>query len=364
MRIAFVLRHITDKGSSKYAVEVIRRMLKKGHEIHVFANKWDDIEGVHFHKIPVFTGNFLIQEISLILLSTIIVNLQRHKFDAVYSQPGRFFSPDVAGVHICATGGGSRPKGVLNGILYIIEKFNLGRAKKIIAVSNSIKNELARNYSIPEEKITVIHNGVDLSRFSRDKSARLEIRKKFGAGKNEVLLLFVGNPFGRKGLEYAIRALPIAKDSKLLVIGRDNIEPYLKLAERLKAEKRILYLKFAEDISDYFSAADIFVFPTLYEPFGLVITEAMASGLPVIVSKCAGAAELIDDGKEGLLLDNPRNEKEIAEKINRLIKDKKLRNKIVRQARNVAERNSWDEASKKWLRVFEEMRTEKQKQKM
>ncbi len=360
MRIAFVLRHITDKGSSKYAVEVIKYMLKKGHEIHVFANKWDDIKGVRFHKIPVFTKNFLIQEFSLIFLSTLIVNMQRYRFDAVYSQPGRFFSPDVAGVHICATGGGNKPKGILNRMLYEIEKINLKRAKRIIAVSNAIKNELVKNYCIPKEKIAAIHNGVNLKEFSlQNKNIRLEIRKRYKIKENEILLLFVGNPFSRKGLKYLIRALHILKrkNARLMIIGHDDdITPYMKLAEKLGIREKITYIEFVERVSDYFSAADIFVFPTLYEPFGLVITEAMASGLPVVVSRCAGAAELIEDGKSGLLLDNPKNPEEIAEKINMLIKDKRLRNRLYIQARNAAERHGWERAAERWLKVFEEIK--------
>lgn len=360
MRVAFVLRHITEKGSSKYAVEVIKYMQKNGHDVHVFANKWDKMNSVHFHKIPVFSRNFFIREFLMMALSTIIVNLQRYKFNVVYSQPGRFFSPDIAGVHMCATGGiGNKPKNIEYRIWYEIEKFNLKKAKRIIAVSDSIKNELMKNYSVPEEKITVIHNGVNLSEFSlgNKKNIRLEIRKKYNIGKNEILLLFVGNPFSRKGLEYLLRALPFVKNVKLLIIGRyDDITPYLKLSDSLGVRERVLYMDFVDKISDFFASSDIFVFPTLYEPFGLVVIEAMASGLPVVVSKCAGAAELIEDGNGGILLDNPKNPEEIAEKVNMLIKNKRLRSKISKQARKVVEEYAWDKVAEKWLEVFEEIK--------
>ncbi len=363
MKIAFVLRYITEKGSSKYAVEVIRRMLKKGHEVHVFANKWDNIEGVRFHKIPVLPFSFYAQELSFMLLSTLIVNFQRRRFDSVYSQPGRFFSPDIAGVHICATGGAGKPRVLANKVLYEMEKFNLNRAKKIIAISNAIKKELMENYRVPEEKIAVIYNGVNTEKFSLKnmEHARDKTRKGFGIKKGEALLLFVGNPFSRKGLEYAIRALPQIEKAKLLVIGRhDNIAPYLELAEKLGVKEKIIYKEFVEKIQECFAASDAFLFPTLYEPFGLVITEAMASGLPVITSKAAGAAELIKDGKSGLLLDNPKDPGEIAEKANMLIKDKSLANKIKKEARCIAEEYDWDKAAEKWIDVFEELKNKKE----
>ncbi len=359
MKVAFVLRHLTEKGSSKYAVEVIKYFLKEGHEVHVFANKWDKIENVRFHKIPILSWNFLIQEFCFTLFSTILVGLQKHKFDIVYSQPGRFFSPDVAGVHICATAGkiGSKPTDAANRILYKIEKFNVKRAKKIVAVSDAIKNELMKNYNVPEKKIKTIYNGVNLLQFSlkNRKNIKYEIRRKYKMRTNEKIMLFVGNPFSRKGLKFLIESLPFIKNAKLIIIGRDNINPYLELAEKLKVRDKIIYIEFVDKISEYFAAADIFVFPTLYEPFGLVILEAMASGLPVITSRTAGAAELIEDGKEGLLLDDPASPKEIAEKVNYLI-DNNLINRIGRNARKKTEKYTWERTAKEWLRVFEEIK--------
>jgi glycosyltransferase involved in cell wall biosynthesis len=82
----------------------------------------------------------------------------------------------------------------------------------------------------------------------------------------------------------------------------------------------------------------------------------MASGLPVVVSKCAGAAELIEDGNGGILLDNPKSPEEIAEKVNMLIKNKRLRSKISKQARKVVEEYAWDKVAEKWLEVFEEIK--------
>jgi UDP-glucose:(heptosyl)LPS alpha-1,3-glucosyltransferase len=82
----------------------------------------------------------------------------------------------------------------------------------------------------------------------------------------------------------------------------------------------------------------------------------MASGLPVVVSKNAGAAELIEDGKDGILLKNPKNSEEIAEKINYLIRNANLRKKIARNARKKAEKYPWSLTAEKMLKVFEEVR--------
>ena len=113
----------------------------------------------------------------------------------------------------------------------------------------------------------------------------------------------------------------------------DNPEQYEALANKLNISDKVIFIGFVPETKDYYAASDIFVFPTLYEPFGLVITEAMASDAPVITSKLADAAELMNDGHGGLLLDNPTDPSNIVEKINLLTEDEKLRKQIGKNAR-------------------------------
>jgi UDP-glucose:(heptosyl)LPS alpha-1,3-glucosyltransferase len=148
------------------------------------------------------------------------------------------------------------------------------------------------------------------------------------------------------------------KNVKLVVIGisipSDPIEKYKKQAVDLGVGDRFIFAGKRSDVYKYFAAADIFVLPSVYEPFGLVVLEAMASGLPVVVSKVAGAAELIEDGKDGLLLENPKNPKEIAEKINYLLEENELK-RIGRNARKKAEKYPWKKTAEEMLKVFEEV---------
>jgi UDP-glucose:(heptosyl)LPS alpha-1,3-glucosyltransferase len=362
MKIAMILRHYSRYGSSKYALETTKYFVKKGHEVHVFANKWSNkVKGVYFHKIPIFTSNFFLQELSFLLIATL--TLKKYKFDITYSQPGRYFSPKVAGVHIChkAWAMQQKPRNFIewlaNKLLVLIETYNLRKAKKIIAVSNSIKKELIKYYHVSPEKIHVAYDGVNLKEFSPKNKIyfRKKLRKKYKVSSNEFLLLFIGVPFKRKGLEYVIRSLPYIPQTKLFVIGKESPTFYKELAFKLGVDNRITFLKFVEKISQYFAAADIFVLPTLYEPFGLVVLEAMASGLPVVVSETAGAAELIEDGKDGLLVENPKNPEEIAEKINYLLENDSLRKRIGRNARKKAEKYPWSRTAEEMLKVFEEV---------
>lgn len=362
MKIAVVLRCFTRKGSCRYAVEVFTHFVRKGHEVHIYSNSWDkslEETGMTFHKIPAIKGNFFLQEVSFMLLATAMLKLK--KYDLVYSQPGRFFSPDIAGVHICATKGiiGCVPSGLSEKLLYMIEKHNLKKCRKVIAVSNRIKSELMANYAVLEGKISVIHNGINLKEFfPAGKGVKSEIREKFNIPSDAFVLLFVGNPFSRKGLEHVIRAMPLiaAKHPFLFIVGNDDITPYEGMIKELQLEGHIKHIRSIGSISEAYWAADVFVFPTLYEPFGLVISEAMASGLPVVTSGDAGAAEIMEDGKDGLLLDDPRDPKHIADKVNLLVNNIRLGDDISKSALDKVRQYSWDIVAQKWLDVFLESR--------
>jgi len=171
----------------------------------------------------------------------------------------------------------------------------------------------------------------------------------------------VGNPFDRKGLEYVIRALPKVKNKKtnLLVIGRKDVSDmpfYQKLSEELNIAKKIKFIGLTPEVDKYLASSDMFLFPTLYEPFGLVILEAMSSGIPVITSKAAGAAELIENMKDGIILKNTKDYNEIAQKINYLLEDKERMKEMGKRARMRAEKYSWNAAAEKMLKVFEKVK--------
>ena len=109
------------------------------------------------------------------------------------------------------------------------------------------------------------------------------------------------------------------------------------------------------DVGKIYAACDIFVLPTFYEPFGLVILESMACGLPAVTSKLAGAAELIDDGKDGIHLKDPKNFQVLAEELNYLMLNDSVRKKMGKNAREKAEKHTWERTAKIMLNAFEEV---------
>ena len=147
--------------------------------------------------------------------------------------------------------------------------------------------------------IDVVHNGIPLERFRFDPELRTKTRKEFGLGADDIALLFAGSGWERKGLRFAIRAIAACEDSKLrlLVAGRGNAAKYASTFARFLGE--------LPDLRPAYAAADIFILPTIYDPFSNACLEAMASGLPVITTRANGFSEAMEDRIHGSVVDEP-----------------------------------------------------------
>ncbi len=257
--------------------------------------------------------------------------------------------------------------GIADRVRLHLERENFGgrQYRRIIACSQRVKRELGQYYGVPEGDVTVIPNGVDLGSFQPEKcrALRKETRERLGILENEFLLLFAGNEFARKGLQTVLEALKGIAGSgiRLLVVGGGRARPYRQLATDLRISGQVTFAGRVDDMVPYYGAADLFVFPTRYEPFGMVITEAMASGLPVLVSVAAGAAEdLIRDGQDGLLIQDPRDSAEVASKIRMVIENWQLRTTLASFGRLRVLQLGWDQYGDQLLDVYEEVLARKQ----
>jgi UDP-glucose:(heptosyl)LPS alpha-1,3-glucosyltransferase len=219
-----------------------------------------------------------------------------------------------------------------------------------------MKREFVRHYGDAAGSIIVIPNGVDLKMFNPANRllCRDRIRQKHGISRSELVLLFAGGDWERKGMPYIIEALSLLlrPDIKLLVVGSGDTKFYGQLAELKQVRERIIFISHRSNLWEYYAASDVFVFPTIYEPFGLVIVEAMASGLPVITSRVAGAADVIIDGVNGLLLRNPSDVNDLAVKIELLLSNAELRKTMGERAREAAEKLSWGRVAQKTIDVY------------
>ena len=372
MRILLVSRGFNKHGGiSRYVAELAEKFVRE-HEIHLLTTKYDyKVANLIVHKKPMIEKPFWLQIASNAYYNTKYAKKLKEKFDidVVNSNGAESWKCDVVTMHSCHKAWNKyyrswdplrNVRGVidpLNIVVLAVERRVLEKgSKKIIAVSEGVKREILENYNVPEEKIAVVPSGVDLEEFKPNQKKREEIRKRYNINDNEIVLMFSGYEFKRKGLEYIIKALPKInnKNIKLLVVGGDDAKRYKLLASRLGVLGKIIFVgTVKKGINSYYAASDIFLFPTAYEAFSLATLEAVASGLPILATKVNGTEELIKDGYNGFFIN--RDPTDIAEKVNVLVEDENLRKQMSRNARRTAEKYSWDEVAKKTMEVYEEV---------
>jgi UDP-glucose:(heptosyl)LPS alpha-1,3-glucosyltransferase len=344
-------------GVSRCMAELAERAGRAGHDVAVFTHEALDRDGVAARFVPVsmIERPFWLQVPSFSLAAR--RRLAAERFDLVHAQGPQALGADVYTAHSCHGAFLERRRreaGIRGSLSRVYPPHEVARrwerrcfrsGRVVIAVSKAVARELRDAVGIREERIRVIYNGVDTRAFAPPAS-RAEARAQLGAdapGAPEgAVLLFVGYEFRRKGLAQAIRALPGADGADLWVVGGDDPGPYRELANSLGIGDRVHFAGHQPNVSAWLAAADALVFPTTYEPFGLVILEALACGTPVITSRLAGAAELIEHGREGFLLDDPGDPEELTAALRRFLDVRDRWPEIGRAARAVAERNDWD----------------------
>jgi len=338
MKIALIRKYYTDfGGAERYTAALAEHLLAAGHEVHVFANEWkvrkEDTATIRtvFHRVPMLKGLSVLEALSFALNCRRM--LKRERFDIIQSFERTIYQDVYRAGDGCHREWLIQRKKIdplyktitnrfnpLHMVLLWIEReiFREGNYKMIIAISKRGKEEIVKHYGVPRKQIKVVYNAIDRRRFDFEDrmKTREEVRKKIGIPGDAPLLIFVGSGFKRKGLPATIRALTKLNSKILLmVIGRDRIGPYLSLAKKQNVEKRVFFVGPVVDVERYYCASDLFVFPTVYEPFGNVCLEAMAAGLPVVTSRISGGSEVLDEGRNGYVVEDPTDYFAIAEKI-------------------------------------------------
>ncbi len=185
--------------------------------------------------------------------------------------------------------------------------FGSPRLKAVICNSRMVKEEIQHYFGMPESRLHVIYSGVDTDAFHpRLKTLhRTSVRQQWGIPDDAPLFLFVGSGFERKGLQVLLQAMArLGPDNHLVVVGKDKrLERYRRLATEFRLDGRVHFAGGQADPRPFYGAADAFVLPTRYDPFPNAALEAFACGLPVLTSTKSGAAELIEDGRNGYVCD-------------------------------------------------------------
>ena len=242
-------------------------------------------------------------------------------------------------------------------------QYRPGRYRRVLAISEPVKADLIRTYGVPEPAIRVIPDGVDIARFHPDlrQAHRSAVRAARGIPESAPCALFVGNGFRRKGLDTLLQAMARLPDRHwhLLVVGGDSdLTRYRTLAARLGLAGRIVFAGSQPEPDPFYGAADLLVLPAVQEAFGNVVLEALASGLPAIVSRAAGSAALLRDGLEAGVLEDPRSADELAMRIGKVFEGT-ADGAFARTARRVAELFSVETNTSRVEALLEEVLREK-----
>lgn len=306
-------------------------LARAGHEVHIFSHRWPkeaEPLSLEIHTVPMIEGQGLLESLSF--LRNVDRLLQRQSFDVVQSSEKNRIQDLFHGDDGCHREWLAQRRryeslwrrlGVqinpFHRTTLALERrlFERSATRFFIAISRRGEEEVLRHYPSAAGKIRVLYNALDLPTSSTPQLRSLQASKE----KN---ILFVGSGFFRKGLFFLLRSLPLLQKKGpvfLTVIGRDRPDPVKKLAKKLGVEERIRLVGPVTDPRPYYREADLLTLPSIYEPFGNVVLEAMAHGLPVVVSRFVGAAEWIRPGVNGLVVSEPENPQALTEGIHQAL---------------------------------------------
>jgi len=182
-----------------------------------------------------------------------------------------------------------------------------GGAGRVIANSEMVRKEMIDLYRYPADKIDIVRNGVPLDRFRFDPALREKSSNDLKLKPDDIALLFAGSGWERKGLRFAIEAFELCRDRKLrlLVAGCGDARSYRP--RRFFTKEPVRFLGEVADLRPIYAAADVFILPSIYDPFSNACLEALASGLPVITTRDNGFSEIIENGVQGSIVDLANN---------------------------------------------------------
>lgn len=355
MKIAFVVHDfLSTTGHGRYCIELARRFSGE-HEIHVLANRFEP--NLEFPFTPRFVKAWRSSALTSVLTFPGAAQkiLDSEPFDIIHAQGYSSRRADIITAHVCnATRYMRSPaRGFTKRLFpfFVIPRerafYANARAAEVIAVSKVLERELQTEYHI--HNTTVIYHGIDTESFSPlSAPRRAKLRQQMQIPENQWTWLFVGEAV--KGLRQAIEALDQFPEAHLLVVTRSPLHPWRVFAQKHAHARRVTFHAATHAIERYYQVADLFLYPSDYDTFGMVVAEAMGCGLPVIVGQNIGAAEWISPGKNGFLCD-PRNALDISAQLREV---KEGQNQAIPEMGIATARaHSWDRCAEETMLVYQ-----------
>jgi UDP-glucose:(heptosyl)LPS alpha-1,3-glucosyltransferase len=340
MRLAFVKkRFFLHGGAEQYMKTLLGELAKEGHDIRIYANSWQGKSGFEFHKVRIIPATSFLSVYSFSKNAAralrkekndCIISFERTEYQDIFRAGDGCHRAwlDIRAETEPAYRRLSFRINPLHRYTLCLEKRIFAETPLIVVNSEMVKRQIVRYYGTQAEKIAVAYNGVDLAAHSPDNRPkwRAGTRSSLGIQDKNRVILFVGSGFGRKGLDTLIKALPAVvrgcgEKIVLLVVGKGDRRAYASLANEIGVGENVRFLGTDPAISRYYAASDLFVLPTQYDPFSNACLEAMASGLPVITTSNNGVAEIIDEGREGMIIPSATDYTMLSDRILSVLRD-------------------------------------------
>jgi glycosyltransferase involved in cell wall biosynthesis len=233
----------------------------------------------------------------------------------------------------------------------------------LVVTSHKMEHDLERCFK-RNGRMALAYNGVDLNQMNpaRRESLREEARRDLQLPAGAFAILLIGNDWKKKGLRCLIEAVGSLgnADLQILVVGHDESFSYRDVLRRSGLENRMTILPIVQQVEKYYAAADMYAGPSLEDSFAMPPLEAMACGLPVVVSRQAGVSELVTHGVDGFVLENPTDSRQLAELIRRIYASADFRRNMGARAEATARQYTWQRNAEEMKRVFEGRLREKQ----
>jgi UDP-glucose:(heptosyl)LPS alpha-1,3-glucosyltransferase len=372
---------VTRGGAESYAVELARRLVALGWEVHLYGHSWDEdppgaifhviqelprwvppsVRILHFafrHKALVVSEDF---DVVLGFGNTLVMNVyQSHggvhylsnlrKLKAVSSPVFRF----LKSVALFLT-----PKYHVRAWIESAP-FRMDKPPIIVAIADMVRNDMADYFKIDRSRIRLVYNGIDTSRFTvKPRSAERDVlRKKLGF-RDQVLFLFMAYDFRKKGVRYLIDAAGKLQSEVgpgrfgVVIVGGIPRKSLNRQVRRLGLAEVVVFPGSTRHPESYYSACDVFILPTFYDACSLVIFEAMAHGLPAITTVHNGAAGIITEQADGIVLKDPSDSEEMASAMGYFL-DSEVRYSASLSARRTASRFSLEANHQQMIAIIEE----------
>lgn len=380
-RIAVISPFLDKRHGGERAIVEWLEHLPGEFEIHVYAQDIQDMDRskVLWHRISKLPGPHLFNYLWWLVAVRLCITWDRRfrglRHDLVFSSGVNYSGADVICVHVVFAAYIPQvapemrllrnpiahwPRLIHRRLYYRLvsraeAQYYSNPRTTLVAVSRKTADELIRFYD-RHVKIPVVYYGVDHVTFSPEKRAilRKSARSELNLYEDRFALLLVGNDWRNKGVPVLLEALARLRESAicLFVVSREDPSPCLALVKRMGLENQVRFLPPRDDIEFYYAAADAYVGPSLQDAYALPPAEAMACGLPVIVSAAAGVSETISDGFDGLVLKDPRDATALAGLIRRLYEDDAFRTQLGERAVTAARRNTWERGGQELAAIF------------